>query len=72
MRSLATEPMFCFILSSCQVYGIFYATSFLDLYRNPKSEMTSLHNKTVIVSRDEQYLFLVSIPFQKAQRSFSF
>ncbi|KAM5310926.1 sortilin-related receptor isoform 1-T6 [Glossophaga mutica] len=43
------------------VYGIFYATSFLDLYRNPKSETTSLHNKTVIVSRDEQYLFLVRV-----------
>ncbi|KAF3823676.1 hypothetical protein GH733_007144 [Mirounga leonina] len=48
------------------VYGIFYATSFLDLYRNPKSLTTSLHNKTVIVSRDEQYLFLVRVvvPYQ--------
>lgn len=48
------------------VYGIFYATSFLDLYRNPKSVTTSLHNKTVIVSKDEQYLFLVRvlIPYQ--------
>lgn len=48
------------------VYGIFYATSFLDLYRNPKSLTTSLHNKTVIVSKDEQYLFLVRvlIPYQ--------
>ncbi|XP_036268500.1 sortilin-related receptor isoform X1 [Pipistrellus kuhlii] len=43
------------------VYGIFYATSFLDLYRNPKSLTTSLHNKTVIVGRDEQYLFLVRV-----------
>uniref|UniRef100_A0A8C9JTB2 Sortilin related receptor 1 n=1 Tax=Panthera tigris altaica TaxID=74533 RepID=A0A8C9JTB2_PANTA len=43
------------------VYGIFYATSFLDLYRRPKSLTTSLHNKTVIVRRDEQYLFLVRV-----------
>ncbi|KAB0402522.1 hypothetical protein E2I00_016487, partial [Balaenoptera physalus] len=41
------------------VYGIFYATSFLDLYRNPKSLTTSQHNKTVLVSGEEQYLFLV-------------
>jgi len=54
------------------VYGIFYATSFLDLYRNPKSLTTSLHNKTVIVSRDEQYLFLVSFPHWGVQRSFYF
>nr|XP_021517328.1 sortilin-related receptor [Meriones unguiculatus] len=48
------------------VYGIFYATSFLDLYRNPRSLTTSLHNKTVIVSKDEQYLFLVRVlvPYQ--------
>lgn len=48
------------------VYGIFYATSFLDLYRNPKSVTTSQHNKTVLVSRDEQYLFLVRVvvPYQ--------
>lgn len=48
------------------VYGIFYATSFLDLYRNPKSLTTPLHNKTVIVNKDEQYLFLVRvlIPYQ--------
>lgn len=60
------------VLFFYQVYGIFYATSFLDLYRNPKSLVTSLHNKTVIVSRDEQYLFLVSVPYHRGQRSFSF
>lgn len=60
MRSLAHELMSSSILCFYQVYGIFYATSFLDLYRNPKSLTTSLHNKTVIVSKDEQYLFLVS------------
>ncbi|KAM9036200.1 sortilin-related receptor [Sarcophilus harrisii] len=48
------------------VYGVFYATSFLDLYRNPKNLTTSFHNSTVIVNRDEQYLFLVRVivPYQ--------
>uniref|UniRef100_A0ACB8EXP6 Sortilin- receptor n=1 Tax=Sphaerodactylus townsendi TaxID=933632 RepID=A0ACB8EXP6_9SAUR len=48
------------------VYGVFYATSFLELYRNPSSANTTLHNITVIVSRDEQYLFLVRVvsPYQ--------
>lgn len=45
-----------------QVYGIFYATSFLDLYQNPQSVTTSLHDTTVLVGGDEQYLFLVSLP----------
>lgn len=72
MRSLATELTSFSILSFYQVYGIFYATSFLDLYRNPKSLTTSLHNKTVIVSRDEQYLFLVSFLCQRAQEGFHF
>lgn len=48
-----------------QVYGIFYATSFLELYRSPHNTTTTSHNVTVIVQRDEQYLFLVgflSIP----------
>ncbi|XP_042329909.1 sortilin-related receptor-like [Sceloporus undulatus] len=48
------------------VYGIFYATSFLELYRNPNNATTTLHNITVIVNRDEQYLFLVRVvsPYQ--------
>ncbi|XP_034995003.2 LOW QUALITY PROTEIN: sortilin-related receptor [Zootoca vivipara] len=48
------------------VYGIFYATSFLELYRNPTNATTTLHNITVIVNRDEQYLFLVRVisPYQ--------
>lgn len=46
-----------------QVYGIFYATSFLELYRSPHNSTTSAHNITVLVQRDEQYLFLVgSLP----------
>lgn len=45
--------------SPLQVYGIFYATSFLELYQSPHSTTTTFHNATVIVQRDEQYLFLV-------------
>ncbi|NWV36906.1 SORL protein, partial [Grantiella picta] len=41
------------------VYGIFYATSFLELYRSPHNSTTTAHNITVLVQRDEQYLFLV-------------
>ncbi|NWS37837.1 SORL protein, partial [Probosciger aterrimus] len=41
------------------VYGIFYATSFLELYRSPHNTTTTSHNITVLVQRDEQYLFLV-------------
>uniref|UniRef100_A0A8C2T8I6 Fibronectin type-III domain-containing protein n=1 Tax=Coturnix japonica TaxID=93934 RepID=A0A8C2T8I6_COTJA len=48
------------------VYGIFYATSFLELYRSPHNTTTTFHNATVIVQRDEQYLFLVRVmsPYQ--------
>ncbi|XP_032658219.1 sortilin-related receptor isoform X2 [Chelonoidis abingdonii] len=48
------------------VYGVFYATSFLELYRNPHNTTTALHNIIVIVNRDEQYLFLVRVmsPYQ--------
>ncbi|KAK0145654.1 Sortilin-related receptor [Merluccius polli] len=43
-----------------QVYGIFYATSFLDLYRNPRSANASMSSQTTVtVDSDEQYLFLV-------------
>lgn len=47
-------------------YGLFYATSFLELYRNPQNITTTLHNITVLVNRDEQYLFLVRVisPYQ--------
>ncbi|KAJ7304991.1 hypothetical protein JRQ81_010733 [Phrynocephalus forsythii] len=36
------------------------------LYRNPNTTTTTLHNITVIVNRDEQYLFLVRVvsPYQ--------
>ena len=67
VRSLAIELVTFSVLSFYQVYGIFYATSFLDLYRNPKSLTTSQHNRTVLVSGDEQYLFLVSFLMPGAQ-----
>ncbi|XP_076833567.1 LOW QUALITY PROTEIN: sortilin-related receptor [Brachyhypopomus gauderio] len=44
-----------------QVYGVFYATSFLDLYRRPRVVNTSSMSLTVIVESDEQYLFLVRV-----------
>ncbi|KAL7981562.1 hypothetical protein Chor_005650 [Crotalus horridus] len=50
---------FLFPFHPRQIYGIFYATSFLELYRNPSNATTALHNMTVIVNRDEQYLFLL-------------
>ncbi|KAM7413680.1 hypothetical protein PAMA_020860 [Pampus argenteus] len=44
---------------SAQTYGVFYATSFLDLYRNPRLIRTTSLSLTVTVDMDEQYLFLV-------------
>lgn len=49
-----------FIYVCVQVYGVFYATSFLDLYRSPSSVNTTSLTLTVTVASDEQYLFLVS------------
>uniref|UniRef100_A0A1A7WSZ5 Sortilin-related receptor n=1 Tax=Iconisemion striatum TaxID=60296 RepID=A0A1A7WSZ5_9TELE len=40
------------------VYGVFYATSFLDLYRSPRQVQTSSFIVTVTVDSDEQFLFL--------------
>ncbi|XP_075695287.1 sortilin-related receptor [Rhinoderma darwinii] len=47
-------------------YGVFYATSFSELHRNPLNVTTTLHDVTISVNRDEQYLFLVRVtsPFQ--------
>lgn len=42
-----------------QLYGVFYATSFLDLFRRPRQVSTSSLGLTVTVQSDEQYLFLV-------------
>jgi len=72
VRSPAVELVPFSDLSFYQVYGIFYATSFLDLYRNPKSLTTSQHNRTVLVSGDEQYLFLVSFLMPGTQRNVLF
>ncbi|XP_042338940.1 sortilin-related receptor-like [Plectropomus leopardus] len=41
------------------MYGVFFATSFLDLYRSPRQVSTSSLSLTVTVDSDEQYLFLV-------------
>ncbi|XP_052472847.1 sortilin-related receptor [Carassius gibelio] len=48
-----------------EMYGVFYATSFLDLYRRPHRVNTTSTSLTVIVDSDKQYLFLVrvSIPY---------
>lgn len=43
------------------MYGVFYATSFLDLYRSPRQVRTSSLSLMVTVDSDEQYLFLVSL-----------
>lgn len=42
------------------MYGVFYATSFLELYRSPQQVSTPSLSLTVMVDSDEQYLFLVS------------
>ncbi|XP_010776761.1 sortilin-related receptor-like [Notothenia coriiceps] len=45
--------------TTAQVYGVFYATSFLDLYRSPRQFHSTSLSLTVTVDSDEQYLFLV-------------
>ncbi|XP_029027892.1 sortilin-related receptor isoform X2 [Betta splendens] len=42
-----------------KVFGVFYATSFLELYKNPSKVNTTSLSLTVTVDSDEQYLFLV-------------
>lgn len=49
-----------------QTYGVFYATSFLDLYRSPRQLSAASLALTVMVDSDEQYLFLVSLSLQNA------
>lgn len=51
------------LISLCvcvQVYGVFYATSFLDLYRSPHQVQSTSLTLSVTVDSGEQYLFLVS------------
>lgn len=45
--------------SAQMLYGVFYATSFLDLYRSPRMVHSTSLSLTVTVDSDEQYLFLV-------------
>lgn len=47
-------------ITCVQTYGVFYATSFLDLYRSPRQLSAASLSLTVVVDSDEQYLFLVS------------
>uniref|UniRef100_A0A672QD42 Sortilin-related receptor n=1 Tax=Sinocyclocheilus grahami TaxID=75366 RepID=A0A672QD42_SINGR len=44
-----------------EMYGVFYATSFLDLYRRPHRVNTTSTSLIVIVDSDKQYLFLVRV-----------
>uniref|UniRef100_A0A8C9U7N9 Sortilin related receptor 1 n=1 Tax=Scleropages formosus TaxID=113540 RepID=A0A8C9U7N9_SCLFO len=44
-----------------ELYGVFFATSFLDLYRNPRSHNSTTNSLIVTVDTDEQYLFLVRV-----------
>lgn len=53
----------CVPLPLAQTYGIFFATSFLDMYHGPHSETSNSSSVTVTVDADEQYLFLVSLVF---------
>uniref|UniRef100_A0A671K1R9 Sortilin-related receptor n=1 Tax=Sinocyclocheilus anshuiensis TaxID=1608454 RepID=A0A671K1R9_9TELE len=43
------------------MYGLFYATSFLDLYRRPHRVNTTSTSLAVIVDSDKQFLFLVRV-----------
>ncbi|XP_029700330.1 sortilin-related receptor isoform X2 [Takifugu rubripes] len=45
--------------AAAQMYGVFYATSFLDLYRSPRHFSAASLGLTVVVDSGEQYLFLV-------------
>ncbi|XP_016368987.1 sortilin-related receptor-like [Sinocyclocheilus rhinocerous] len=44
-----------------EMYGVFYATSFLDLYRRPHRVNTTSTSLAVIVDSDKQFLFLVRV-----------
>ncbi|XP_038154114.1 sortilin-related receptor isoform X1 [Cyprinodon tularosa] len=43
------------------VYSVFYATSFLDLYRSPHQVRSTSPSLTVTVDSDEQFLFLARV-----------
>ncbi|XP_036392634.1 sortilin-related receptor-like isoform X1 [Megalops cyprinoides] len=47
--------------TNAELYGVFYATSFLDLYRSPHSQNSSTSGTIVTVDSDQQYLFLVRV-----------
>ncbi|XP_036379298.1 sortilin-related receptor-like [Megalops cyprinoides] len=44
-----------------EMYGVFFSTSFLDLYRSPGRQNSSSSSLTVTVDSGEQYLFFVRV-----------
>ncbi|KAG5836889.1 hypothetical protein ANANG_G00233470 [Anguilla anguilla] len=58
-----------------EVYGVFFAPSFLDLYRSPRSQNSSGSSAIVTVDTDAQYLFLTYVvhvrdAVRKTERSY--
>uniref|UniRef100_A0A4W3H7Z2 Sortilin-related receptor n=1 Tax=Callorhinchus milii TaxID=7868 RepID=A0A4W3H7Z2_CALMI len=43
------------------VYGVFFATSFLELHQSPRNVSSEMTKLSVTVDSDEQYLFLVRV-----------
>uniref|UniRef100_A0A3Q2DBT9 Fibronectin type-III domain-containing protein n=1 Tax=Cyprinodon variegatus TaxID=28743 RepID=A0A3Q2DBT9_CYPVA len=61
-KALNQTAVECSINSgSSAVYGVFYATSFLDLYRSPHQVRSTSPSLTVTVDSDEQFLFLARV-----------
>ncbi|KAG9348558.1 hypothetical protein JZ751_002294 [Albula glossodonta] len=46
---------------SAELYGVFFAPSFLELYRNPRSHNVSGSSTVITVDTDAQFLFLVRV-----------
>ncbi|KAJ8397179.1 hypothetical protein AAFF_G00440130 [Aldrovandia affinis] len=44
-----------------EMYGVFFAPSFLELYRSPRSQYSSNSSAIVTVDTDAQFLFLVRV-----------
>uniref|UniRef100_A0A3Q3AY67 Sortilin-related receptor n=1 Tax=Kryptolebias marmoratus TaxID=37003 RepID=A0A3Q3AY67_KRYMA len=62
-KALNQTAVECTIISdpSAEVYGVFYGTFFLDLYRNPRQVRSSSLSLTVTVDSGEQFLFLARV-----------
>uniref|UniRef100_A0A665VUR0 Sortilin-related receptor n=1 Tax=Echeneis naucrates TaxID=173247 RepID=A0A665VUR0_ECHNA len=61
LRALNQTVVDCSWILNGSIFGVYYATSFLDLYRSPHLVRTSAFSLTVTVDSDEQYLFLVRV-----------